>query len=114
MEKTVVIERLAILKEKAVNLQTRLKSIEESCKYADSDKFKWYKAEIDSVLVDLEVSFESVEKAVERTAALAAMGWFEGEEKGADFYIEEDFKIGTCSIKKKISKISDLFDMAIS
>ncbi len=113
-EKDLVISRIQALKEKAINIQTKLSKIEKDAAYASPETFEWYKAEIDKVLVDMEISIMGIEEAVERTQALADMGWFDGEEFGEDYYVKKELADGSRVIKKKINTLNELFDLAIN
>lgn len=112
MKKEMVVSRIQALKEKAINLQTKLSTIEKSAAYASPETFEWYKNEIDKVLVDMEISIMGIEEAVERTQALADMGWFGGTEYDADYYVKKELSDGSRVIKKKISTLNELFDLA--
>lgn len=113
-EKDMVVSRIQALKEKTINLQTKLSTIEKSAAYASPETFEWYKNEIDKVLVDMEISIMGIEEAVERTQALADMGWFGGTEYDADYYVKKELSEGSRVIKKKISTLNELFDLAIN
>ena len=113
MKKT-VLDRLATLKEKSIKLQMKLGNIESKCAYANAEKFKFFKVEIEDALVGLEETITSVEVEVERMEQLAEMKWFKETENDFTFYVEEEIKAGTKQVKKKINQISDLFNLAVN
>ena len=113
MKKT-VLDRLATLKEKSIKLQIKLGNVESKGAYANPEKFEFYKAEIEDALVGLEETITSVEVELDRIEKLAETKWFTQTEKDFTFYVEEEIKAGTKQVKKKISQISDLFNLAVN
>lgn len=108
-----IVETITTLKERVVGIQIKLNKIEKNCGYSSIDTFECYKAEIDKILEDLEISIVGVEEAVERTLALSEMGWFYGEQD-CSYYIGKELKEGSQRVNKKIKQIEDLFSLAIS
>lgn len=113
MKKT-VLDRLATLKEKSIKLQIKLGNVESKGAYANPEKFEFYKAEIEDALVGLEETITSVEVELDRIEKLAETKWFTQTEEDFTFYVEEEIKAGTKQVKKKISQISDLFNLAVN
>ena len=108
-----VLEKIASLREKVVNIQIKLVQVEKTSSYVDEQHFEWYKPDIEKVLEELDVCIMGVETAVERTLALAEDGWDFGD-KDCDYYVSKELKEGSQRVSKKIQNINDLFDKALN